>query len=480
MFTQTLFVYGMMAAFVCMSGFYMVRKMFTPLRAFLLGGVFLGLAGMVALTPWSIPDGGNHFWSAYDRVESLLDGGNGGLMRASDGSAYDACYCDRPGRADYEAYWAIRNQTVEETLVENPHRMPELAFYQDINYAPMMFGILLARLLHLNFFYMTMLARGCQWLVVFALYAYAVYRIPVGKWIVALAGMLPLMIQTISGFSYDGMVVAISVNFIASALWLWRKPEGGSPYVHTLVFAALLGLIKGGGYLLLLPLALLCFTPSSECSTGKKILQFVSILLVGAASAYCADVVLAPGELFQLGTENGSNYTTAFAYEQPLAYLELLLRTYLEKRAFLFASMTGTVLGFLEEINSVRLMYVATLLMILTEFIARRRDSLSIHRPLPWVEGVALILPVFVAALTIPAMILKDNPVGCSVIEGLQGRYFFPVFGLGLIWLCYLIPVAAKGGKSSCKCLPEQVVAFAFGLLQCYFLHTTFGFFMGR
>lgn len=450
------------------------RKSLTPLYFYLLSGVFLGATYFMVLLPWTIPDGANHFWTSYQRAEMILHGNDGHMARACDLAGWELTWCENPNLDAYSRFTQAKELLVDETLVENYNGMDELLFYKNFNYWPQILGILLARVLHLGFIPLVYMGRLFQMLVVLLGWAYAVYRIPRGKYLLAMLGVFPLLLQTQTGYSYDGMVVLVCVNFIASVLWSRFEPEHRIAYFHVVVFAALLGITKGGGYLILLPLLFLLIDRNKRA--GANAIRILLPILAGLIAVYLVDVVFAPGTLYQVEAASEGMRSTKDVFADPLSYLGLLRSTYSYVQSkFYFLSMLGAYIGFLEYVNPSHGIYLALVLMIMVSCLDNTDRSERFHK---W-DYLWMLLPVVIAGVTIPAMLLKDTPVTETVICGIQGRYFLPVFPLVLLALDGILPHTKEEHSVAIRRIRYGLI-LAFGVLQCYFIWNTMTVFLGR
>lgn len=460
--------------------FWLCRKALTPLRFYILGGVFLGCAFLGVLLPWTIPDGAVHFWVAYQRAAVILDG-DATLARKCDVDGYQLSVCENPTIEVYEKNIAVWSMEKDETLEGEAFVDPGLSFYKSWNYWPQILGILIGRKLHLNFLPMVYLARLLELLAVLCMVSYSIYRTPIGKHIFAMVGLLPIGLQIMSGISYDGMVMAVTMNFIASALWCYYKPKDWMAYLHLVICCALLALTKGGGYLILLPLAFLLLSKKTQIPFLRKSGRLLLVLAVGLVTVYFADKVFAPDQVYQFGTDTEAMLSTGYALQHPLSYLQLAWHTYVANWKFYFLTMTGSYIGYLEYINASHLMYLATVLILLAEGCFRVEQ----YREDPYgrwkIPGLmVLALPVLIALISIPAMLLKDTAVGSDMIAGIQGRYYLPIYPLILIILCYAWPVVRRR-EWKIKGIPiSQLLLFAFGLLDSYFVFHTMQVFLSR
>ena len=83
-----------------------------------------------------------------------------------------------------------------------------------------------------------------------------------------------------SAISYDGLAIVTALIFIASVFALYQKPRSVICLVESSIWAFLLGGIKGGGYLVLLPIVLMFISKNWK----KSIKIMVPVFVMGFIS----------------------------------------------------------------------------------------------------------------------------------------------------------------------------------------------------
>ena len=211
------------------------------------------------------------------------------------------------------------------------------------------------------------------------------------------------------------MVLITCMCFLANCLRLYEDPEHRRHFYESLCWAFLLGAVKGGGYLILLPVLLILVTKNKT-----RLVRIAALAGCGLFSALLFDVLLAGGQrMYQLGSSAGY-YTAEFALRHPSQYLGMLIRTYVTRLDELFlTALSGTF-------HRTDIMYdvVLCILVLFTGVLAiRETDRIRFEKKDKYVFALILLLFVFL----VPAMMMKDTPVGADTITGLQGRYYLPV-----------------------------------------------------
>ncbi|MBR6282477.1 MAG: DUF2142 domain-containing protein, partial [Lachnospiraceae bacterium] len=209
---------------------------------------------------------------------------------------------------------------------------------------------------------------------------------------------------------------------------------------------------------------------------GANAIRILLPLLAGLISVYLVDVAFAPGTLYQVEAASEGMRSTKDVFADPLSYLELLRSTYSYVQSkFYFLSMLGAYIGFLEYVNPSHGIYLALVLMIMVSCLDNTGRTERFHK---W-DYLWMLLPVVIAAVAIPAMLLKDTPVTETVICGIQGRYFLPVFPLVLLALDGILPHTKEEHAVAVRRIRYGLI-LAFGALQCYFIWNTMTVFLGR
>jgi len=396
------------------------RKKLDIYSFFILSVIVLGTIYFLLMQPWSAPDSGSHYMATY-RFSNLISGYSGENEwkgRYDDAIIYrDLWNRTNPRMRDislqYDNFGGLSNC---EDVVEMTHSESRMKFYSIVNYLPQVIGLFLARQFELNSILSLVLARLFAYLVYVLCCYRAICNTPVGKTMFAVAALLPYSLMMSSSFSYDLAVIIASLNYVAIILKLQNK-IASIDVVELLVWSFILAAVKGGGLLILLPLLLMLFKKHNI----KSQICMLASLVVSIASVILFNVILAPKQLFQFGVEGNGNMSASFAYLQPVKYLRMLILTYIEEADYYFSEGGLASLCWLEQtFPTILIAGIVVSGIIATSF---EKDEVK----LPYSTKIPLVIPIILLVLTMPMMLLSWTPLGSKIIEGVQGRYFFPI-----------------------------------------------------
>lgn len=390
-------------------------------KFFLLSVIPLSITYFVLMLPWSAPDTGAHFLASY-RLSNILLGHNPWDGRIDDIQFYRDMWGSNPDMKGFVAIvFNAKLQTKDANLIPWPNPPKRMEYYSLLCYLPQVLGMCLGRILGLGSVWIIYLARLFM-LIVYVLACYnAIKKAPVGKCIFALIPLLPMSLMMSSAISYDPLVLVSTLNFFASILRMYKEPKSRAALFECMFWTFVIGAVKGGGYLILLPTV---FILSSKKSM-ERLFRIGTIIGSGIFSVLLFDVILPSGlELYQFGEEASGNLSVSYAFDNPLQYIDMCVSTYLKYMDNLIINMGGTQLAWLE--NTIPAVIIVGLVVMISIFSVFERDKIEFRGRDKWVFVFVIILEFFIT----PVMLLSWTPIGNTVIEGLQGRYYLPVLPL--------------------------------------------------
>lgn len=428
-----------------------------PEQLFLAAAIPLCISCIFLIPPWSTGDSEAHYLACY-RLSNIFLGQSGNsewMGRTDDVNFFKNIWWNfttpRSG-----AYEIIRSNL--DLHVSNKNLIPMTAtsekmnFYSVFCYIPQTLALVIGRLIGFGpvlncyfaklltaFFYVTLGYR-------------AVKKAPYYKEIIAFCAVLPSSLFTSGAFSYDPMVIITTLNFISSVLLLKENPDNRKALIITSIWAFLLGAVKGGGYLILLPI--LFIVPAGK-NDFKHIGKFLPMVF-GLLSVAIFDMFLPSQSLYQFGSKGNGFMSASFALENPLTYLVMTLKSYIRFAAELTEDLFGSKLCWGEK--TLPFGFSIAMLLILLIFAASddRIDKLRLR------DILILSVTVLIALLTTPMMLLSWTPEGSDVILGIQGHYFLPVLPLFAIVCAKLLrKLARKTGIGKFK-VTEMLKAAAY------------------
>lgn len=402
-------------------------------KFFLSSVVPLVVVYLIIFMPWNIPDAQAHYAATYRFSNMVLgvDSGDNWIGRAEDASFYSKVWEYSSQNPNMNSYYAtVHNTNVIASnmeIVNMPFREDKMKFYSILCYLPEVIGVCIGRILHLGTVPTMYLGRLFMAIAYIAGGYAAVKTTPTGKGMFALIYMLPIALMYSSGYSYDGMIFIVAGNFMACLLNLLYCENSKSALWKLIIWTFLLGGIKGGGYLVLLPMTLLLYNRKDR---KLSILKIVYVWVSGLLSVALFDLIVPLGQaLFQFGEKGNGMMTASFAWEHPFRFLRMCLITMVRVLGDMICQIGGTQLGWLEQV--IPPAYVILFFGLIFIYSMYEKDK---YIPTGYFKIMSLFTSVIMFFSTC-MMLLSFTNDGLSYVLGLQGRYFWPLLPIILISL---------------------------------------------
>lgn len=413
--------------FITLSAF--VDRHYDITRFFLVIAIPLSCIYLFLFPPFAQPDTGSHFFAAYRYSNIILNYPNEQdyYGRSDDVSYYRIMGSRRnPSIDDYDMLMEInRIFCKNRTMVDYEIHEEGMEYYSIVNYWPEVLGFVIARLLNLGSVIMVYLGR----ILLLSFYIWAMYHAikitPIGRSVFFSIALFPMCLMMSSGISYDGMSFLSSMNFIASILALDYDKTSKRKMIECSCWAAYLGAVKGGGFLLLLLPVVFVLLNSKD----KKSIQRTGIITgIGITSTFFFDKIVPAGlHLYQFGEENTGKMVALYSLMHPISYLNMSVTSYVTYLDKLFLGAGGTKLGWLEDnlpTSVIGLLYMVMLLLSLYE-----NDQHALEER----HKRTFLISIIISMASTPAMLLSFTNEGSRLVEGLQGRYYIPIIPLAVL-----------------------------------------------
>ncbi|MDO5131379.1 MAG: DUF2142 domain-containing protein, partial [Eubacteriales bacterium] len=466
-------VFLILGIYMILTGSLLIGNAALPGRFFVVSVIPLGLIYMILVPSWRSPDARSHILAVY-RLSNMVLGGDESqewTMRARDAAYLPASWTTEkaepyytPKMQDYAYAYQYDVKAVPYRLLSIEGRDPALAaassteegkapeyaakelnrlvkvyqdekmtFYSAVNYLPQTLGLTLARILGMGAPQAMAMARLLTLAAYIAALLHTIRITPAGKAAFAAIGLLPAPLILAGSFSYDAMLLIAAFGFLGALLRLCEEREGKAAFIECVLWTVLLGAVKGGGHLILLPLsAIPVFHAAREGreAAEKTIRRTLTIIAAGGGSALVFDVILPSGALFQFGTKGSGNLTFSYALAHPVRYLNMMAGAYLNEMDIMISRMSGMML-IDEKGNDLPFFIGFGLMSIAVVFLLFEKDSFEFTER----DRKVMKAVVFLEIITTPMMLLSWNKIGARTITGLHGRYYLPV--LPLIFLLF-------------------------------------------
>lgn len=395
---------------------------------FLISAIPLSIIFLILFPHWSSPDSEAHVRAAY-RISNLFlgHGGNEQWFARGDDKYYIETFVrgDNPYMRDYlKTIYHFKFFESSPSLADLNVHEEKMTFYSALNYLPQAIGICIGRLLHLGS--VTTFYLGRLGILVVYLFSClrAIRNTPVGKYIFALIPLFPMALMMSSSYSYDAMVIVSSLSLTACILKLSMEPTNKICMMEILLWTFIVGGIKGGGSLILLPLLAIVYLRSKPEEKKKVLKALLLIFALGLCSLILFDIILPNGLGFQFGNGGTGKMTTSYLFFHPLIYFDMLLKTYIDYLTHFVFQLGGTHLGWLEY--TIPHLYIMGIFIVTCILALCETDGMQLSRYEKRIMGAIIVLEM----ILLPAMLLSYTPHQSVRVEGIQGRYFFPIIPL--------------------------------------------------
>ena len=341
--------YWVSVLFVLLLILWQVYKKTSLPVIYLVSSLLFGAVIMLVLPPFAVPDEKVHFNSAYNLSNILTGNGsiqeNGGLlMRSCDTKILPEDYSSNPDLlrdlseiikvSEYKKYYPyfIKNIKIPADLkiLKTDRRITGSV----IGYIPQTAGILVARFLGFNQFGLFYSGRGFN-LLFCSLFIFWGMRISRIKYLLFFnIALLPMVLQQVSSYSYDGLVNATAFVFIMTIVSFYYDMKVDKiRFITALISGMVLFFLKAFTYcpLVLLPLILI---KEEYFKSIKKLLPYMFVIIfvvlsiwVSFGSVIFSNLSTSRMTVSFYGKEEVL-YDIGLLARQPLKYFSLLFNTY--------------------------------------------------------------------------------------------------------------------------------------------------------
>lgn len=399
-------------------------------KAFFLLTLCLGFLYMLVMTPMAIPDEQTHYQSAY-KLSNVL------CFQWNDLDYGDVNHFDYSNLVGHVNTGSAYDRFMREIFVpKGEYIKVEIPYSHSISYPvmliPQAIGIALGRLLGANFLITFYLARFCNLLFYSLCIYYAVERASRFKLMFGMLGIMPMALHQAASCSYDTFINGMMFVLLAQILNAIDRDERITvkEIMHIAVLSALLSPAKA----VYTPVLLcLCLIPVKRFSNNK--LRWGAI---GGILILCCCLIF----LFQLMTlknlassgselnwEGEKNYTVSFILQYPQRAIQVFYQTLRQDGWGWIQQGVGRIFaGHSMRMDELPIYAFIGLLIVSAFSYEGDKRSFTCRDKITFM--IAAMGTVFAVMLT---MFLGWTSDTRPTIQGIQGRYFIPIFPLLLM-----------------------------------------------
>jgi len=414
--------------------------------------VILALVGLLLVflvPPYQSPDEQTHLYRAYQLSEGhivakKLSYGAGDILPSSLSKSFDQYYY-LLFSPDKKVDRAVYTKSIETPLNKNKTtetRFENTAIYPPFAYVPQIIAVGIGRIFNASpviLLYMARLANLATWVAILwlAMRRNGKVRLPLLAF-----GLVPIVAFQAASASADVVTAAVAIFFVLEVCRLLTTKAAitRNQIILLTATAVTLALCKFP-YILLSLTALLI--PASRFASRKSAWKARALTLGPAWAIALTWVVIAQKTFVNLRVEAQSGMQLHYILTAPLGFAKTLYNTYVSLPSDgLYIQMIGQ-LGWLDTKLPFWVLLCSALAVVLATL------SVSFDKKSPEPTTFQRLVTLGLTLVTIGAistlLYLTWNAPRATVIDGLQGRYYIPLFGAFLL---------AGGGLL--KLLPEQ------------------------
>lgn len=304
--------------------------------------------------------------------------------------------------------------------------------YNAIMYIPTSIILLIARCIGMNILKAIYLAR----IINFAIFVFTIYHaikiIPFGKLLLFAYMFTPMVLHQVASVSADSSIITFTIFFIAYSIYLIKtdNPLNRKQTLLYLVLSIFLGLAKYV-YMPIIGLSILMWK-NKKLGENRKNIIIIGIVIAIVLSAFSYFISSQYMDTRERIVENNVNPTEQikFILFNPIQYLKILSTTIY----YFFDMYTLTTFGYLLGLLNIKIsmisIWVMVFLIIIAPFLEENKEQLNRQEKI-WINMVTIVCIL----LVMTGLYLIWTPVGYGIIDGVQGRYFIPIFILSLLTL---------------------------------------------
>lgn len=415
-FWKCLFVVSVLGI-ISMIALYLLDKDLAKEKLFLLLAIPIGISMLICILPFHKPDEIYHYKSAY-QLATMQEFSK--KIEYPNLNIYYSNYKDQLENINTVGYDDIKKDTRGK--------------YNCLLYVVPAIGIIIGKVLcfsPLIGYYIGALLNFILFLVVGY---YAIRRIPIGKFLLVVYMLNPIVLQQSASMSADCIINIVSIFFISYILYLaYEKKKIDNKDFVILVVSSCFIIIGKYAYFPLLALFLLVKKPIYKYIKQNKVksLFYIIILLFILFGWIALSKKLSIVHSINSFGPQKVETKVGNLIAHPLTYIPIYLNTLVTYTPYYVESMLGKCLGLLDVLVSNITFCIYTVVLLLSLFIKDKEDiKLSKQN-----KVLYIIVSIIVFNIILLGLYVGWGTIDDVLIQGVQGRYFIPIFILLLLTL---------------------------------------------
>lgn len=290
-------------------------------------------------------------------------------------------------------------------------------------------GISVGRLLNLGAIPTFYLGRFAN-LAAYTLAVYwAIKRIPYGKTALFVISASPMLIHLVASYSYDFIIVALAIMFVAQAIHMREKE--GNVTVKDIIICAVIAVFLAPAKLIYFPILLVIFiVPNEKFNFSKRtavIIKF-AVIAVGIATLLIT-------QLGKISTYMGDGntvfwsedevYSLSRALTHPIEFIKLAMNTIYKYTDYYSSMMVANHMDGSGGVTVPMFLWLPMLAVTFYSFLRKKNEEKGVLSD--WMRFFLFVVAIGVCAMSVLSIMFSWTPISLNYIKGVQGRYFIPI-----------------------------------------------------
>lgn len=432
-------------------------KSLNPQYIFVVVGLIYGIAFLITIPPFQVPDEYDHYYKA-------LDISNGNIIPVKIGNNLAGVYVPKSAKIltdNIYQKWTFFIKDKEKigiySLLNTPYNSDDKVFvdiskfmvitYSPVPYLAAVLIITLGKLLDLSPLVLLYLGRLGN-LLIWLLITYLTIKItPIFKWVFLAISLMPLTLFQAASLSADSLT--ISLSFLTIAIFLKFSLDNSIKKIemkHVLILiliTLLLGLTK-------LPYVLLFFMffliPARKFRDKKRMFLIFGLIALFTILLVVTWNIMVNGLYMTINPGVSAKDQLFFVLLHPFNFIQILINTLFTFNLGIFPFIIVGVWGW----PDMPLPYWVYIIYFFALSVIAILDKNSI-KIIPIQKYIILGLFLFITLIIFLIEYVTWTSVGAPVILGIQSRYFIPILPLLFLFLY-------RNGSNKNKILPESMI----------------------
>lgn len=417
------------------GSFVVVVKKYTLGKSFVVVSALMGIIYIFMIPPYFAPDEEYHFAASYAASSNLLgekatDEKGNVLVRKTDYDYHESFLKSGGTKLSRSSYITEMQGIMSESESEmnDQYHIRQLPGKTGFAYIPQIIGITLARVLNLNGAMLFLFGRAITFVVYIILMYCAIKLMPFAKLSMVVVGLLPMTLELATSYNYDAVLLPVcflTFSYIFHLAYSAEKVKK-KDFVFLATMLCFICIIKSI-YAIVFLLALII--PKEKFGSGKKkTIMAVGMILIGilllGITNIGSTIQNVSGESNQVTTWSGEkNYSIRSIVENPDHVFGVFFRTFYRNVDYYLGSAVGRYLGWL-NFGITPLMFSGYMILLLASTL-RTNPNIEMKKNDKIISCAYCMLVVMLVYIS---LFLSWTRETSNLIEGIQGRYFLPVF----------------------------------------------------